>query len=1144
MRQLCIWMLTLCAGSILVSAQTNAPGPITRTVSVVGSLQHPALVESSGLVASSNYPEVFWTHNDGGEPFIFAINRQGEHLGAFEVQGANLIDWEAITRDDFGNLYLADTGTNGLARTHSAIHRVEEPDPSDEWGPAKVEQTWFIRFPGEREDCESFFVLNGYGYLVTKYPRAGAVSLYRFLLGSSTEYTLEFVARVDIDSPVSDAALSEDRQRLAFVTEEAVEVFFINGDPANVTTSARRDTEYENDVMEGVTFVPDGLLVTSDSIRDVLLFSSDQLTGAPIIIRPLSNKSAFLGSNVFFRVFASGVPDVSFAWFFNGALLPGETNSTLIITNVTLADAGLYEVVVSNAAGTARSSARLTVLERTTDLRITEVMSSEALGAVPKADWWELTSFDDQPVDIGGWRFNDSSGGLADGFVIPSGVTIRPGESIIFVENLTRGEFLAWWGTNNFAPRTQIITYSGTQLSFSATGDTLRLWTNEATDDSAVYAQVSFGPAEVGVSFGYDPVTGVFGEKSRVGVNGAFVAAAGTDIGSPGRIRNVPPVEGVDLRITEVMSSETVGTVPKADWWELTSFETAPVDLTGWRFNDSTGGLNDAFVIPAGVTIQPGESIIFVENLTPAEFLTWWGTNNISPVTQIIPYSGIQLSFSAAGDTLRLWTDEAADDSAILAQVSFGPADAGVSFGYDPVTGIFGEKSQPGVNGAFVAAAGGDIGSPGRIRNPPVDTIDLRITEVMSSEATGTVPTSDWWELTSFDTAPVDLSGWRFNDGTGGLIDAFVIPSGVIIQPGESIIFVENLTPDEFFAWWGTNNFAPGIRVIAYTGPELSFSAAGDSVRLWTSEAADDTDLFAQVTFGAADPGVSFGFDPLTGVFGERSRVGINGALVAAAGPDVGSPGRIRGTSEPVLDLRITEVMSSPAVGTSPTADWWELTSFETEPVDLGGWSFNDSTGGLIDAFVIPNVTIQPGESVIFVEDLTPDEFRTWWGETNIPSGTQIITYSGTELSFSATADSVRLWTNGVANDSELYTQVIFGAADPGVSFGYDPESQVFGEKSVPGVHGAFVAATGPDVGSPGRIRNAAEIRLLSRLSDRGVQLEIAVEDEHEYTLEVCDDLSAGRWTPTGEIFRGDNANAVLLQKALEGRRFYRARRN
>src|SRR5688500_166905 len=246
-------------------AQTNFPVQLEENVRLLGLLEHFGLTESSGLTASRRYTNVFWSHSDDSFQFIFAINKQGGHIGAFEVQGANLIDWEAISADAFGNLNRADIGSDGMARTHSAVHRVEEPDPFDEWGRAVVEKTWYIRYPGPRVDAESFFVFNGYGYVITKPVINDVVSMYRFPLGDDDEYVLEFVANIPAGDDVADAALSPDLQRLALVTNEGVEVYFIGGNPANVAQSRRVDSDFENNQMEGITFVPEGLLVTAES---------------------------------------------------------------------------------------------------------------------------------------------------------------------------------------------------------------------------------------------------------------------------------------------------------------------------------------------------------------------------------------------------------------------------------------------------------------------------------------------------------------------------------------------------------------------------------------------------------------------------------------------------------------------------------------------------------------------------------------------------------------------------------------------------------------------------------------------------------------------------------------------------------------
>lgn len=561
-----IWELNSCGfarvfvGLIVLICQAlraDAATELSSGVFRVGSLQHPSLIESSGLAQSPTRPEVFWTHNDTGSPtFLFAIDQSGRHIGAYEVQGALLIDWEATTTSG-GFLYFADTGTNGMVRTHSAVHKVREPDLQRSWGPAHVVQTWYVRFPNAREDCESLFVFNGFCYLIAKYPVNDLVSMYRFSLSNGSEsILLERVTEIPVSSPVSDAAISSDGRRLGLVTEDGATVIFIDGDPATAGTALRREIEYENDSIEGSVFTPDGLLTTAETLPDILLFDDPLLEGAPVFTTSLADLSAFVGTVVELSVEVEGFPSPVFEWRFNGTILPGQTNSSLILSNVSLADAGLYEVVARNSAGEAVSRAVLQVLdgapvftiplvnvtdfvggtvrlnafaegfppptyqwrfngnillgetnssltlsnltladagtyeltaintagqavtrsvvrvmEKVVDLRVTEVMASENANDIPTSDWWELTSFFDETVDLSGWRFNDSIGGIQDAYVLPDGISIAPGESIVFVENLTREEFFDWWGAANFAPDVQIITYSGSALSFSALGD-------------------------------------------------------------------------------------------------------------------------------------------------------------------------------------------------------------------------------------------------------------------------------------------------------------------------------------------------------------------------------------------------------------------------------------------------------------------------------------------------------------------------------------------------------------------------------------------------------------------------------------------------------------------------------------------------
>jgi hypothetical protein len=82
----------------------------------------------------------------------------------------------------------------------------------------------------------------------------------------------------------------------------------------------------------------------------------------PIITSQPADATVFVGDTTNFTATITGAGLVP-QWLFNGSIIPGATNTTLILSNITLAKAGTYTLVVFNNAGSATSSnAQLSVL--------------------------------------------------------------------------------------------------------------------------------------------------------------------------------------------------------------------------------------------------------------------------------------------------------------------------------------------------------------------------------------------------------------------------------------------------------------------------------------------------------------------------------------------------------------------------------------------------------------------------------------------------------------------------------------------------------------------------------------------------------------------------------------------------------------
>lgn len=155
------------------------------------------LNEASDIANSRLDPNVFWVHNDSGDlPKVYAINRGGQLLGTYLLEGAMAVDWEdmAIGPAPGGGsyLYMADMGDNEARRKSIHIYRVAEPriDPNPSTAIrvlTGVTSFEFVYEDGAR-DAESFMVdpLTNDFYFVTK-READGNRLYRAVAPSSTQ---------------------------------------------------------------------------------------------------------------------------------------------------------------------------------------------------------------------------------------------------------------------------------------------------------------------------------------------------------------------------------------------------------------------------------------------------------------------------------------------------------------------------------------------------------------------------------------------------------------------------------------------------------------------------------------------------------------------------------------------------------------------------------------------------------------------------------------------------------------------------------------------------------------------------------------------------------------------------------------------
>jgi hypothetical protein len=198
----------------------------------VGRLDHPAIREASGIVASRRHPGIFWVHNDSGNPpLLFAVRRDGSLVREYTVKVPN-IDWEDIAIDDAGHLYLGEIGNNDGRLPIRAVYRLDEPDPSrPAEGPLTVTDASYYRFPrGERFDAEGLFLDQGRAVVVAKTFNSQEAGLFAIPLDPAPPLIRpalpEPIGKLPgFTEPATGASLSADGRRLAVCSPSAARVY-------------------------------------------------------------------------------------------------------------------------------------------------------------------------------------------------------------------------------------------------------------------------------------------------------------------------------------------------------------------------------------------------------------------------------------------------------------------------------------------------------------------------------------------------------------------------------------------------------------------------------------------------------------------------------------------------------------------------------------------------------------------------------------------------------------------------------------------------------------------------------------------------------------------------------------------------------
>ena len=119
----------------------------------------------------------------------------------------------------------------------------------------------------------------------------------------------------------------------------------------------------------------------------------------PVITAQPQSEAAGEGGFAFFSASATGSPAPNYQWQLNGTNLPGATGATMLLSNLTISQAGNYTVVVTNFAGATNSGAATLIVAPTSLLAtngaikiLTYNVAGNNSGTTTNAAYWSTNA--------------------------------------------------------------------------------------------------------------------------------------------------------------------------------------------------------------------------------------------------------------------------------------------------------------------------------------------------------------------------------------------------------------------------------------------------------------------------------------------------------------------------------------------------------------------------------------------------------------------------------------------------------------------------------------------------------------------------------------------------------------------------------
>ncbi|NND11778.1 MAG: hypothetical protein EX254_01225 [Flavobacteriaceae bacterium] len=225
---------------------------------------HLTEVSAVETIIASN---LIWVIEDSGNKnVLYGLNQKGKITQEIKISNARNEDWEDLTADKDGNIYIGDFGNNTRRRNVFAIYKVNRANLSE--ASINAEVISFELPPKlKREDFEAFFIHDNNFYILGKDPRKSIMIKVPNKIG---DHTAELVSEFNLKgkhNSVTSADISNDGKTIVLLNHD--KVWKLSGFSDNDFFSGTIESIPldHNTQKEGVCFKSDDTIYVTDELN-------------------------------------------------------------------------------------------------------------------------------------------------------------------------------------------------------------------------------------------------------------------------------------------------------------------------------------------------------------------------------------------------------------------------------------------------------------------------------------------------------------------------------------------------------------------------------------------------------------------------------------------------------------------------------------------------------------------------------------------------------------------------------------------------------------------------------------------------------------------------------------------------------------